>query len=282
MANDCADTQSSQIMIIPVPTWPAILHAPVASSPSWPSGGNLSRQLRPNRGPDAIFTRIGASDDLASGRSTFMVEMSERPHSAQGYPRSLILLDEIGRGTGTADGISIARATLEYLHETPELAAKTLFATHYHQLIALEESLPRVVNCSVQVSEKEGEVTFLHKIVLGGSDRSYGIHVAKLAGLPRDLVALAERYLEEQNCGQEEYQAASREVAAVRADPNLTALEHSALDPDELTPGPGRPWKTQGYGQRVVKFNGIRILDQETISNCRRRNRAAGFGGPGA
>lgn len=266
VANDCyLDTQSSQIMIITGPNMAGkstymrqvalialLAHVGSFVPASYARIGVL----------DAIFTRIGASDDLASGRSTFMVEMSELARILhRATPRSLILLDEIGRGTGTADGISIARATLEYLHETPELAAKTLFATHYHQLIALEESLPRVVNCSVQVSEKEGEVTFLHKIVLGGSDRSYGIHVAKLAGLPRDLVALAERYLEEQNCGQEEYQAASREVAAVREspDPNLTALLEylRALDPDELTPR--QAWsaleKLKGMAKEVVKFN---------------------------
>ena len=128
---------------------------------------------------DGIYTRIGASDDLASGRSTFMVEMSELASIlSRATPNSLILLDEIGRGTGTADGLSIARATLEYIHENPAVAAKTLFATHYHQLIALADALPRVVNCSVQVAERGGEVTFLHKIVPGGSDRSYGIHVA--------------------------------------------------------------------------------------------------------
>ena len=143
-------------------------------------------------GFDAIFTRIGASDDLALGRSTFMVEMAELARIlAKATPRSLILLDEIGRGTGTADGISIARATLEYLHNKPALAAKTLFATHYHQLTILEQELNRVINCSIQVSEKEGEVTFLYKIVPGGSDRSYGIHVAKLAGLPEELVSKA-------------------------------------------------------------------------------------------
>jgi DNA mismatch repair protein MutS len=132
---------------------------------------------------DAVFTRIGASDDLASGRSTFMVEMSELARILHRVtPRSLVLLDEIGRGTGTADGISIARATIEYMHNTAQVAAKTLFATHYHQLTALSDQLPRVSNCSVQVSEKEGEVTFLHKIMEGGSDRSYGIHVARLAG----------------------------------------------------------------------------------------------------
>lgn len=265
VANDCyLDTQSSQIMIITGPNMAGkstymrqvalialLAHVGSFVPASYARIGVL----------DAIFTRIGASDDLASGRSTFMVEMSELARILnRATPKSLILLDEIGRGTGTADGISIARATLEYLHENPELAAKTLFATHYHQLIALAESLPRVVNCSVQVSEKEGEVTFLHKIVPGGSDRSYGIHVAKLAGLPRDLVKLAERYLEEQNCGQEEYWAAPREVATVGEGPdqNLVALLKylEAMDPDELTPR--QAWtaleKLKGMAREVAKI----------------------------
>ncbi len=149
---------------------------------------------------DGIYTRIGASDELAAGRSTFMVEMSELAGILANATRnSLILLDEIGRGTGTDDGISIARATIEYIHSHKDLAAKTLFATHYHQLIGLAETLERVANVSVLVSERGGEVTFLHKIAQGGSDRSYGIHVARLAGLPDLLVKEAQRYLEEEN-----------------------------------------------------------------------------------
>ncbi len=190
---------------------------------------------------DGIYTRIGASDDLASGRSTFMVEMSELASIlSRATPNSLILLDEIGQGTGTADGLSIARATLEYIHENPAVAAKTLFATHYHQLIALADALPRVVNCSVQVAERGGEVTFLHKIVPGGSDRSYGIHVAKLAGLPAQLVERAEHYLR-QNFGEENFLPARDQAAAAKAEqlhPVLEQLLHflNQLDLDGLSP----------------------------------------------
>lgn len=185
---------------------------------------------------DAIFTRIGASDDLASGKSTFMVEMSELARILdKATNRSLILLDEVGRGTGTADGISIARATVEHLHNQPSIAAKTLFATHYHQLTALAEVLSRVFNCSVQVSERAGEVVFLHKIVEGGSDRSYGIHVAKLAGLPQELVARASAYLEAEPC-----QTIREETAASKTDASqplrTIATILRAINLDELSP----------------------------------------------
>ncbi len=145
---------------------------------------------------DRIFTRVGAQDDLASGQSTFMVEMLETAnilHNAT--PRSLVILDEIGRGTSTYDGMAIARAVVEYLHEHSESAAMTLFATHYHELVALEEALPRVRNENVAVAEEQGRVVFLHKIVPGGADRSYGIHVAELAGLPPSVVERARQVL---------------------------------------------------------------------------------------
>ncbi|MEX2157783.1 MAG: DNA mismatch repair protein MutS [Dehalococcoidia bacterium] len=138
---------------------------------------------------DRVFTRVGAQDDLASGQSTFLVEMLETAnilHNAT--PRSLVVLDEIGRGTSTYDGLAIARAVVEYLHNRPECAAKTLFATHYHELVALAQLLPRVRNENVAVAEEDGRVVFLHKIVAGGADRSYGIHVAELAGLPKPVV----------------------------------------------------------------------------------------------
>ncbi|MDP3767763.1 MAG: DNA mismatch repair protein MutS, partial [Dehalococcoidia bacterium] len=129
---------------------------------------------------DRIFTRVGAQDDLASGQSTFLVEMLETAnilHNAT--PRSFVILDEIGRGTSTYDGMAIARAVVEYLHNRSEVAAKTLFATHYHELIDLARQLPRVRNENVAVVEEDGRVVFLHKIVPGGADRSYGIHVAE-------------------------------------------------------------------------------------------------------
>ncbi|MGC1194002.1 MAG: DNA mismatch repair protein MutS, partial [Candidatus Dormiibacterota bacterium] len=138
---------------------------------------------------DRIFTRIGAEDDIASGRSTFMVEMEEMALIlAQATPRSLLILDEIGRGTSTYDGMSIAQAILEYLHDQPGMARRVLFATHFHELTTLERSLPALRNFRVEVieSEEDGElrIAFLHRIVAGGADRSYGINVAQLAGLP--------------------------------------------------------------------------------------------------
>ncbi len=141
---------------------------------------------------DRIFTRIGAHDELHAGRSTFMVEMVETAeilHHAT--HRSLLILDEIGRGTSTYDGLSLAWAIVEFLHNHPRLKPRTLFATHYHELTGLADFLPNVANFNVAVTEEGGEVTFLHHIVPGGADRSYGIHVAQLAGLPRDVIARA-------------------------------------------------------------------------------------------
>ena len=145
---------------------------------------------------DRIFTRIGAHDELHAGRSTFMVEMVEAAeilHHAT--HRSLLILDEIGRGTSTYDGLSLAWAIVEFLHNHPRLQPRTLFATHYHELTGLADFLPNVVNYNVDVSEEGGEVTFLHRIVPGGADRSYGIHVAQLAGLPRDVILRAAEIL---------------------------------------------------------------------------------------
>lgn len=138
---------------------------------------------------DRIWTRVGASDDLASGRSTFMVEMTETAailHNAT--PRSLVLLDEIGRGTSTFDGLSIAWAVAEYLHNSSEHSAKTLFATHYHELTELAEHLPGAKNYQITASEKDGQVVFLHKLIQGKASKSYGIAVARLAGLPQAVI----------------------------------------------------------------------------------------------
>jgi len=147
---------------------------------------------------DRIFTRIGARDDLAAGQSTFMIEMVETANILNNAtPRSLLILDEIGRGTSTYDGLSIARAVAEFIHNHPRLGAKTLFATHYHEMVELADSLPRVKNFNVAVAEEKGNVIFLRKIVPGGVDKSYGIHVAKLAGLPRSVVHRAQEVLDE-------------------------------------------------------------------------------------
>jgi DNA mismatch repair protein MutS len=145
---------------------------------------------------DRIFTRIGATDFLGAGQSTFMVEMLETAAILNNAtPRSLILLDEIGRGTSTFDGLSIAWAVAEYLHETEAVRAKTLFATHYHELTELALTLKRIRNHHVAVKEWKDDIVFLRKIVAGPSDQSYGIHVAKLAGIPRDVVARAREIL---------------------------------------------------------------------------------------
>ncbi|MEM7620087.1 MAG: DNA mismatch repair protein MutS [Pseudomonadota bacterium] len=139
---------------------------------------------------DRLFSRVGASDDLARGRSTFMVEMVETAAILnQATDRSLVILDEIGRGTATFDGLSIAWATVEYLHDVCQ--SRTLFATHYHELTALSEQLDQVVNATTQVKEWQDQIVFLYKIVLGAADRSYGIQVAKLAGLPQCVIARA-------------------------------------------------------------------------------------------
>ena len=147
---------------------------------------------------DRIFTRVGLQDDLATGQSTFMVEMVETAAILnQATPRSLVILDEIGRGTSTYDGLSIARAVIEHLHNHPRLGCKTLFATHYHELTQLADLLPGVRNYCVAVAEEDGEVVFLHRIIPGGADKSYGVHVARLAGLPAGVVNRAWEVLAE-------------------------------------------------------------------------------------
>jgi DNA mismatch repair protein MutS len=147
---------------------------------------------------DRVFTRVGAHDDIAAGMSTFMVEMTETANILNHATRSsLVILDEVGRGTSTYDGVSIAQAVVEYLHEAPRLGCRTLFATHYHELTALAERLPRVRNHRVEVLEEGETVRFLHRVVPGGADRSYGIHVAALAGLPSGVIARAREVLAE-------------------------------------------------------------------------------------
>ena len=131
---------------------------------------------------DRIFTRIGAQDEIHAGQSTFMVEMIETAAIlSQSSSRSLLILDEVGRGTRTYDGLAIARAVVEYIHNNPKIRAKTLFATHYHELTEVAKYLPHVCNYNVAVAEEGNRVIFLHKIIPGGADRSYGIHVAHAA-----------------------------------------------------------------------------------------------------
>ena len=193
---------------------------------------------------DRIFTRVGLQDDLATGQSTFMVEMVETAAILnQATPRSLVILDEIGRGTSTYDGLSIARSVIEHLHNDPRLGCKTLFATHYHELTQLAASLPGVRNFSVAVTEEGNDVVFLHRIVPGGADKSYGVHVARLAGLPPGVInraweVLTDLETQSNQSGRRQSRAApSRQLAlfspgsdladAVRAldVPNMTPLE---------------------------------------------------------
>ena len=149
---------------------------------------------------DAIFTRVGASDDLASGQSTFMVEMNEVANIVKNATdKSLLILDEIGRGTSTYDGMSIARAVLEYVADKKKLGARSLFATHYHELTVMEELLDGVKNYNIAVKKRGDEITFLRRIVPGGADESYGVEVAKLAGLPDSIIDRAKEILRELN-----------------------------------------------------------------------------------
>lgn len=192
---------------------------------------------------DRIFSRVGAQDDIVAGQSTFMVEMLETAtilHNAT--ERSLVILDEVGRGTSTYDGLAIARAVIEYLHHRPGGTPRTLFATHYHELTELASRLPRIANRSVAVREERGEVVFLHRIVDGGTDRSYGVHVAALAGLPKTVVSRARELLADLEAGA----AAARASGSGRepeAQMSLLAAEDEAvlravadLDPDGLSP----------------------------------------------
>ena len=164
---------------------------------------------------DRIFTRIGAQDDIATGQSTFMVEMLETANILHhATPRSLVVLDEIGRGTSTYDGLAIARAIVEHLHNASHLGCKTLFATHYHELTELEQVLPRVRALRMDVLEEGDQVIFLRQVVPGGADRSYGIHVAQLAGLPKAIVRRASEILEDlEDRGQGDQQPGKRRAA---------------------------------------------------------------------
>ena len=190
---------------------------------------------------DRIFTRIGASDDLSAGQSTFMVEMTEVADILRcATKHSLLILDEIGRGTSTFDGMSIARAVLEYCADKRLLGAKTLFATHYHELTELESSLPGTVNYSIAVKTRGDDIVFLRKIVPGGADRSYGIEVAKLAGLPDKVVQRAKVVLEElERENGVQYAAPRREEAQVSLESLGEGEVLAALrrcQPDTLTP----------------------------------------------
>ncbi|MCA5006203.1 DNA mismatch repair protein MutS [Sphingobacterium bovistauri] len=183
---------------------------------------------------DKIFTRVGASDNLSSGESTFMVEMNETASIMNNLSdRSLILLDEIGRGTSTYDGISIAWAIAEFLHNHPSARAKTLFATHYHELNELNNSMPRIKNYNVTVKEVNNKVIFLRKLVPGGSEHSFGIHVAKLAGMPSKLVGRASeilKRLEQERTGGEQIKDSMRKIQKQAHQLQMFAIDDPVLE----------------------------------------------------
>ncbi len=191
---------------------------------------------------DRIFTRIGAQEDLAAGQSTFMVEMTETANILNNAtPRSFIILDEIGRGTSTYDGLSIAWAVVEFIHNYSKLGSKTLFATHYHELVEIAQALPRVRNFNVAVTEQENEITLLHKIVPGGADKSYGIHVAQLAGLPKAAIVRAQEILAGLESMPVRRAGASRHKASYQQIPLFSpasrlASEIVGLDIDSMSP----------------------------------------------
>ena len=173
---------------------------------------------------DSIFTRVGASDDLAAGQSTFMVEMSEvAAILSQATSKSLIILDEIGRGTSTFDGMSIAQAVLEYVCDKRKLGAKTLFATHYHELTEMENTIEGVKNYNIAVKKRGDDITFLRRIVRGGADGSYGIDVAKLAGIPTTVVKRARIILKdlEENGHETQHITAAAKVEEEEPEENL-------------------------------------------------------------
>jgi DNA mismatch repair protein MutS len=193
---------------------------------------------------DRIFTRIGAQDEIHAGQSTFMVEMVELAlilrHATR---RSLIVLDEIGRGTSTYDGMAIARAVVEHLHNNPRLGARTLFATHYHELTELANILPGVANYNVAVAEEGDSVVFLHKLMPGGTDRSYGIHVAQLAGIPKAVINRANDILKELEAAGADFVIQPREqpdgpiqLSFFQTDPDPVIEFIRDLKVDELSP----------------------------------------------
>ena len=193
---------------------------------------------------DRIFARIGAQDEIHAGQSTFMVEMVETARLLSGSTeRSLLILDEVGRGTSTYDGLAIARAVIEYIHNNPRLNCRTLFATHYHELTELPNILPRTENYNVMVAEQGDRIVFLHRVETGGADQSYGVHVAQLAGMPRPVVERAKQLLEQLEeessnfklpMGEAKEQPAQLSFFDAPENPAMIALR--AIDVNELSP----------------------------------------------
>jgi DNA mismatch repair protein MutS len=189
---------------------------------------------------DKIFTRVGATDNISRGESTFMIEMLETATILHNLSnRSLVLLDEIGRGTSTYDGMSIARAIIEYIHEHKEFRAKTIFATHYHELNDLENMFERVKNYHISVKEVENRVVFLRKLLPGGVAHSFGIHVARMAGMPQEVVKRAERILKQlENKKEKKDDAIQLSLFQLEEDPLLTSIrdELKEIDINKISP----------------------------------------------
>lgn len=193
---------------------------------------------------DRIFARIGAQDEIHAGQSTFMVEMVETARLLSGSTiRSLLILDEIGRGTSTYDGLAIARAVIEYIHNNPRLNCRTLFATHYHELTELPNILPRTVNYNVTVAEQGEDIVFLHKVLPGGADQSYGVHVAQLAGMPRPVVERARELLAQLEQDGSDFtlpisksNGKPQQMSLFEAPPNPAVEQLKSLEVDSLSP----------------------------------------------
>ena len=194
---------------------------------------------------DRVFTRAGLQDDISQGRSTFMVEMIETAYILHhATPNSLIILDEIGRGTSTYDGLSIAWAVIEHIHNADELKSRTLFATHYHELIPIVDLMDGASNLHVSVSEENGKIIFLHSIVEGGINRSYGLHVAQIAGIPKTVVERGQELLKilEGRSVVEDLGSSSYQPSLFKVDKDLSKGERKALDliskvvTEEMTP----------------------------------------------
>ena len=194
---------------------------------------------------DRVFTRAGLQDDISQGRSTFMVEMIETAYILHhATPNSLIILDEIGRGTSTYDGLSIAWAVIEHIHNADELKSRTLFATHYHELIPIVDLMDGASNSHVSVSEENGKIIFLHSIVEGGINRSYGLHVAQIAGIPKTVVERGQELLKilEGRSVVEDLGSSSYQPSLFKVDKDLSTGERKALDliskvvTEEMTP----------------------------------------------
>ncbi len=224
---------------------------------------------------DRIMTRVGASDDLAGGESTFMVEMKEMAAILeQATPRSLLIFDEIGRGTGTADGLSIAWSVMEYISDPALLGARALFATHFHELIDLGDRLPGVFNAHIDVAEREGEIVFLHQVGPGGANESYGIDVAKLAGVPESVVDRAREIMAHlEGFGRDKRKIVRRQSRVMDGQQDLFSGAQAVRTADEIV---GRLEEADLDNMRPVEAYGL-LLDLKDLAARRKRQNKNGW-----